>query len=239
MSLIIRKFEDKDLSIYHSDDKEFFMRIPEIASALGVGRTAIHNVLNRNSDEFIEGIDWDTVTICDGTGRRRKNKVIYKIGIIKVTFLVKSGKAKAFRQFAANILLKLANEEATLVSSSQIDELQTLIYSLQEDLSSMNQKYQLLENQYRQLTTDTQQITQVERDQIRKRVDALARKLHQLYRTPLTRLYPDIWKSLHVKFKVKTYTDIRRDQVIPVIMDLEGRLDTCHLIERERLTGAA
>ena len=96
--MIEEEFEGEKVLIREIDGNRV-ITTAEVAKALGVKRNSISSTYSRNKDEFIEGEDSFVSQIAT-----RKKRVFTKTGIIKLCFLIKSQKAKTFRQWASRIL---------------------------------------------------------------------------------------------------------------------------------------
>jgi hypothetical protein len=97
---------DVDLPIAIVDgERQWSMTVEDVARGYGVDRTAIVKILTRHADEIRDGIERG-VTICHTPGGTQKKTVIYREGVIKLGFFVRSERAKEFRQAATDYLTR-------------------------------------------------------------------------------------------------------------------------------------
>jgi prophage antirepressor-like protein len=87
------------------DPRQWYMAINEVATAYGVTEGAIYNHLSRHADELRDGIE-KGVTICETPGGPQQITVLFREGVIKLGFFVRSPQAAAFRQFATNLVVQ-------------------------------------------------------------------------------------------------------------------------------------
>jgi prophage antirepressor-like protein len=101
------EFAGTNLEVVHTQDaKQWYMTVEDVARAYGVERTAIMNVITRHRDEIREDLEIDAVTICDTIGRHQETRVIYRDGVIKLGYFMRGERAKAFRQFATDLVVQ-------------------------------------------------------------------------------------------------------------------------------------
>jgi predicted transcriptional regulator len=80
------------------------MTLQEVANGYGVSKEAVHQHIRRHYDELEKFVN-KGMTISDTLyGGNQGNTVVYRDGVIKLGFFIKSKKAASFRQWATNIL---------------------------------------------------------------------------------------------------------------------------------------
>jgi prophage antirepressor-like protein len=104
-------FAGTNLEVAHTGDaKQWFMTVEDVARAYGVERAAIMNAISRHRDEIREKLEIDGVTKCDSIGRQQEMRVIYRDGVIKLGYFMRGERAKAFRQFATDLVTQYLDE---------------------------------------------------------------------------------------------------------------------------------
>jgi prophage antirepressor-like protein len=99
------QFQDLSVSVYPTNDsRQWYMTVEQTAEAYGRNRTAIMEHLRMHSDELREGIERG-VRNADTLGGPQQQVVLYREGVIKLGFFIRSPKAAAFRQFATNLIM--------------------------------------------------------------------------------------------------------------------------------------
>lgn len=101
----IVKFEDKTLTILQMEDpkKLWGMTVDEVAKGYGISPRTVQTHLTRHPDEIREGYERGT-SICITPGGAQEKTVVYRDGVIKLGFFIRSDKAKLFRQWATDLL---------------------------------------------------------------------------------------------------------------------------------------
>jgi prophage antirepressor-like protein len=99
-------FSDIMLKVHPtSDTKQWYMTVEEVAKAYGVDRTNIVHHFKKHSEELREGIERGVRSV-HTPGGAQNMAVIYREGVIKLGFFIRSSRAKAFRQFATDLVLQ-------------------------------------------------------------------------------------------------------------------------------------
>jgi prophage antirepressor-like protein len=112
------QFQDLSVSVYPTNDsRQWYMTVEQTAEAYGVSRTAIMNHLVRHADELRQGVEAG-VTNSDirsdnGVVQQREQVILYREGVIKLGFFIRSPKAAAFRQFATNLIMHTLDSTGT------------------------------------------------------------------------------------------------------------------------------
>ena len=110
------QFGNTELNVIETgDSKQWCMTIDEVAKGYDVGRTAIMNHLTNHQDEIREGVERG-VSICDTLGGSQQLTVIYREGVIKLGFFIRSKQAATFRQWATNLVVQHLEHNGTDMS---------------------------------------------------------------------------------------------------------------------------
>lgn len=86
-----------------NDEKKWFMTVEDVASGYGVTRNCIMNHLREHSDEFRPELE-KGVSDTDTPGGSQTKTILYREGVIKLGFFVRSEQAKEFRKWATAIV---------------------------------------------------------------------------------------------------------------------------------------
>lgn len=101
--------EGVTVNILPSEQYEYVMTGKEVAYGYGVTEYAVRVTKLRHSDELIEGKHYVTaVTICNGKGNIPHNAILWtKRGIVRLGFFIKSERAKLFRDWAEELIIRV------------------------------------------------------------------------------------------------------------------------------------
>lgn len=99
------------------DDRQWFLTIDQVAEGYGVARNTIFTHLKEHADEIRDGIE-KGVGITDTPGGTQKKTVLYREGVIKLGFFVRSERAKQFRQAATDLIVQLLDARHELTISA-------------------------------------------------------------------------------------------------------------------------
>lgn len=104
--------EGVTVNVLPNEAHEYLMTGKEVAHGYGVTDYAIRVTKLRHSDELIEGKHYVTaVTLCNGIKGVPPNAVMWtKRGIIRMGFFIKSERAKLFRDWAEELIIKVDQE---------------------------------------------------------------------------------------------------------------------------------
>lgn len=102
---MIVKFEDVSLEVREDSTHEWLLETSLVARCYGVSDSAILNHKKRKHDELIEGKHWVSQFVTT-LGGRQEMTFWTKKGIVRLGFFVKSDKAKKFRDFAEDLIIK-------------------------------------------------------------------------------------------------------------------------------------
>lgn len=101
---MIVSFEDIELAVREDEKHEWLIETSLVADGYQVGVNAILNHKSRKVDELIEGKHWLTQNVGGPA-----NKVFWtKKGVVRLGFFIKSKRAKKFRDWAEDFILKKA-----------------------------------------------------------------------------------------------------------------------------------
>ena len=130
------KFEDIQLEVRETGDaKQWYLTVEEVAQGYAVSRSTVDMHLSRHSDELREGIEIGRITISDSTERNRQKPVIYREGVIKLGFFIRSKKAAMFRQWATNLVIAHMDQTG-LSMESMFQKLETQMQAQYADFNS-------------------------------------------------------------------------------------------------------
>lgn len=107
------KFEFQDVSVEvvpTNDHRRWYMTVEDVAVAYGRDRTNIVKHMTNHAEEIREGIERG-VSIFHTLGGPQEVTVLYRDGVIKMGMFVRSPRAKAFRQFATDIVVEHMDRE--------------------------------------------------------------------------------------------------------------------------------
>jgi hypothetical protein len=104
--------EGLTVAVLPNSDHEFLMTTKEVASGYGTTKYAIQQAFHRNSSELIEGKHYATaLTICQHDPKIPHNSILWtKRGVVRLGFFIKSERAKLFRDWAEDLVIKLADQ---------------------------------------------------------------------------------------------------------------------------------
>jgi hypothetical protein len=101
-----KEFNGVTLSVIETgDSRQWSMTVEEAAKGYGVDRTTIMTHLRNHKEELRDGIEkgvGNTHTL----GGKQKHTTLYREGVIKLGFFIRSKKAAIFRQWATNLVVQ-------------------------------------------------------------------------------------------------------------------------------------
>ncbi len=98
------QFNGLSINVHEThDSRQWYMTVDEVAKGYGVGRTTVMMHLQRHPDEIRDGIE-KGVTNSDTLGGPQQTTVLYREGVIKLGFFIRSKQAAHFRQWATNLV---------------------------------------------------------------------------------------------------------------------------------------
>ncbi|MDD3688228.1 MAG: hypothetical protein PHE56_15885 [Bacteroidales bacterium] len=115
MSLTVT--EGLTVTVLPNSDHEFLMTSKEVANGYGVSPYSIRSTSSRHAAEIIEGKHYvSAVAICNGKAKSAlnlpHNTVLWtKRGIVRLGFFIKSERAKLFRDWAEELIIKFEEQK--------------------------------------------------------------------------------------------------------------------------------
>lgn len=110
---------------------EYLMTVSEVANGYGTSKYAILKTMQRNSGEFIEnkhfilGVDILSSPIYKGVrGKIQNNSYLFtKSGIVRLGFFIKSERAKLFRDWAEELIIRIDEQRDLFGNSVSVRQL--------------------------------------------------------------------------------------------------------------------
>lgn len=116
--LTLQVMNDLTVQLYSNPQFDFLMDTETVAKGYGVSTNAIRSHKSRYSDEFKENVHFviaSAVAICNSDNEVPHNKLFWtKAGIIRFGFFIKSERAKAFRDWAEQVVLEVTAPAVSL-----------------------------------------------------------------------------------------------------------------------------
>lgn len=96
------------VAVLQDQAHEFLMPVKDVALGYGVSSGTIRSTQSRHQDELIEGKHYIRgVAFCNTLANVQPHAVYWtKAGIVRLGFFIKSERAKMFRDWAENVILK-------------------------------------------------------------------------------------------------------------------------------------
>ena len=116
--LPVTVMEGVTVNVVPDEKFEFLLSTRDVAAGYGVSMYAIRMVKMRYADEFVEGKHFlGSVTICHAASTGAcKGTMWTKTGIVRLGFFIKSARAKLFRGWAEELIIRL-DEQRDLFGS--------------------------------------------------------------------------------------------------------------------------
>ena len=104
--------EGVTVNVLPNEQYEYLMTTTEVAEGYGTSKYAVFKALQRNSAEFIQGKHIlkgvDILSTLDNRGSIQPNSfLLTKRGIVRLGFFIKSERAKLFRDWAEELIIKV------------------------------------------------------------------------------------------------------------------------------------
>lgn len=99
------QFENIELDVVEDQKHDWLLETALVAEGFGVSVSSIRKHKQRNSDELIEGKHFTSVTNSHA-GLERVKTYWTKKGIVRLGFFIKSERAKKFRDWAEDLIIK-------------------------------------------------------------------------------------------------------------------------------------
>jgi prophage antirepressor-like protein len=117
------QFNELQLTVHETrDNKQWYMTVEEVAKGYGVAPSTIRTHLKDHADEIREGVERSAVGITNtrskgGATQTREQTVIYREGVIKLGFFIRSKQAAHFRQWATNLVVQHMDQQGYTIQS--------------------------------------------------------------------------------------------------------------------------
>ena len=99
------------------DLRQWYMTVLEVARAYGVDRTTISYHLREHAAELRDGIEVGSIVGNPNNGPREYGStILFREGVIKLGFFVRSQQAAAFRQFATDLIVQHLEQQGVLTA---------------------------------------------------------------------------------------------------------------------------
>lgn len=125
-SLTLQVMDDLTVQLYTNPQFDFLMDTRTVALGYGVSLSTIRSNKYNHRDELHEGVHFvygNAVQNLDGNKNAvamRPNALLWtKAGVIRLGFFIKSERAKAFRDWAENVILKVSAPPTHLPSPTK------------------------------------------------------------------------------------------------------------------------
>lgn len=100
--------ENISVAVYPNHEHEFLLPTKEVALGYDSSAYSIRMAKKRHSEELIEGKHFISgVTFCYGAKGKTKGTMWTKRGIVRLGFFIKSERAKLFRDWAEDLIIKV------------------------------------------------------------------------------------------------------------------------------------
>lgn len=115
--MLTQNFNGTELAVYATNcNKRWYITVEEAAKGYGVTRSCIMNHLKEHSDDIRYGIEVSAVSIADtsskGVTQNRRKTIIYREGVIKLGYFIRSVKAAAFRQWSTDLTVAFLDNKS-------------------------------------------------------------------------------------------------------------------------------
>lgn len=146
-----QNFNGLEIIVHETNDsKQWYMTVEEVAKGYGVADVTIRRHLQEHSDELREGVEKAVVqnmnTSSNGVTQRREMTVIYREGVIKLGFFIRSKQASVFRQWATNLVIAVLDQTNT---------------SMTQFFDGLNQRMDNIENVCRGMRTEIDELKEM------------------------------------------------------------------------------
>lgn len=101
-----QQFNGLNLNVHETNDsRQWYMTVEEVAQGYGVSAITVRRHLQEHGDEIREGIE-KGVQNMNTLGGPQQMTVLYREGVIKLGFFIRSKQAAHFRQWATNLVVQ-------------------------------------------------------------------------------------------------------------------------------------
>lgn len=125
------QFQDINLEVIPDKGHEWVLDSAMVAEGYGITESALRKQKSRNAEDLIEGKHWVGQNVPTSSGVQ--NKTFWtKKGVIRLGFFVKSEKAKQFRDWAEDLILKVLDRP--------VDKMESLAEHTKREVQVQNSK---------------------------------------------------------------------------------------------------
>lgn len=110
------KFQDISLDVIPDKTHEWLLDGSLVSEGYGITESALRKQKNRNTEDLIEGKHWVGQNVPTVKGGSTTKIFWTKKGVIRLGFFVKSQKAKQFRDWAEDLILKVIDRPVEKLS---------------------------------------------------------------------------------------------------------------------------
>jgi hypothetical protein len=167
--LIETQFEGLTICVRPDETHEWLRETKLVAEGYGVSEAVIRNHKSRNADEFEEHKHFTSVTNCYAGGLKRVNTFWTKRGVIRLGFFIKSARAKLFRDWAEDLIIRELKQKDKYVTVEMLQK-----NNRQQDAKM----HQYLQGVYELLKKDSKEIRELIHN-LSNRVDKIEQYLFQ------------------------------------------------------------
>jgi prophage antirepressor-like protein len=142
-------YQDRSIEVVPTGDaRGWYMTVDEVAKGYGVARNTVMTHLRDHADELRQGVERDAVGITDSIGRLQEKPILYRDGVIKLGFFIRSREAAAFRQWATNIIVDHMQK-----TGITMDEVFSTIQEMSGQIKRMDAKLDRHQDEIEELRT--------------------------------------------------------------------------------------
>jgi prophage antirepressor-like protein len=111
-SMDLKVTDDLTVTILPNSDHEFLMSTKDVAAGYDINVNTLRSHKSQNKNELIEGTHFISgVQILNGAVNSTKTTMWTKKGVIRLGFFIKSERAKLFRDWIENLVLKFIDKQ--------------------------------------------------------------------------------------------------------------------------------
>jgi len=114
----MQQFNELNLNVMPTNDhRHWYLTVEEVAQGYGVTRNCVMNHLREHAEEIRDGIE-KGVSNTDTPGGTQAKVVIYREGVIKLGFFVRSKQAVKFRQWATDVVCAVMDQRGIAMTDA-------------------------------------------------------------------------------------------------------------------------
>lgn len=220
---LTKSFEGNPINMTTEGDK-LCIDLKQTALMLETTEQNISNHLKRHAEEFVEGADYSTDTICVPGKRTRYRRLLHPDGFLLMSMFVRSKKAAAVRKWMKGIVSEFQRNGIY----NRMTNLENMILLQQSTIDSLTNTQLEMSRDIKSEITNNSKISLIERNSIKLKVDAIVRNICSRDGLSRAKIYPQVWGNLNRKFGVNTYTELERGIFPQVLDELNVILDVTH-----------